>query len=113
LSRACDRLDAPNFWIDLQSLTGSREALFFDPFDSFEHMQRAQSGWKQFYAVHPDLAQKQGEIDSLVASERTIVPVRRDDLGYLTENIDLSERALFGSSKCAFFRAMKAISPNL
>jgi hypothetical protein len=91
LSRACDRLDAPNFWIALQSLTGSREALSFDPFDSFEHMQQAHSGWKQFYAGHPDLAQTQGEIDSLVANERTIVAVRRDDLGYLAESIDLSE----------------------
>jgi hypothetical protein len=91
VSRACDRLDAPSFWIDLQPLTGSREALSFDPFDSFEHMQQAHSGWKQFYAAHPDLTQTQGEIDSLVASERTIVAVRRDDLGYLAENIDLSE----------------------
>src|SRR5256884_6073878 len=27
ISRACDRLDAPSFWIDLQSLTGTRETL--------------------------------------------------------------------------------------
>jgi hypothetical protein len=91
MARACDRLDAPSFWIDLESLTGSRESLSFDPFDSFEDVQQAQSGWKQFYAAHPDLAQKQGEIDSLVASERTVIAVRRDDLSYLVENIDLSE----------------------
>src|SRR5256884_534400 len=34
ISRACDRLDAPSFWIDLQSLTGTRETLTFDPFDT-------------------------------------------------------------------------------
>ena len=91
ISRACDRLDAPSFWIDLQSMTGTRETLTFDPFDSFEQLQQAHSGWKQFYAAHPDLAQTQGQIDSLVSSERTIVAMRRDDLGTPAEDIDLSE----------------------
>ena len=91
ISRACDRLDAPSFWIDLQSLTGTRETVTFDPFDSFEQLQQAHSGWRQFYAVHADLAQTQGQIDSLVSSERTIVAVRRDDLGIPAEDIDLSE----------------------
>jgi len=91
IARACDRLDAPSFWIDLESLTGSRESLSFDLFDSFEHIQQAHSGWKQFYAAHPDLARTKEEMDSLVVNERTIVAVRRDDLGYLAENIDLSE----------------------
>jgi hypothetical protein len=91
VSRACDRLDAPSFWIDLQPLTGARETLTFDLFDSFEHMQEAHSGWTQFYAAHPDLAQTQGQIDSLVSSQRTVVAVRRDDLSALVEDIDLSE----------------------
>ena len=67
VSRACDRLDAPSFWIDLQSLTGNRETLTFDLFDSYEHLQEANSGWRQFYAAHSDLAQTQGQIDSLVS----------------------------------------------
>ena len=91
ISHVCDRLDAPSFWIDLQSMTGTRETLTFDPFDSFEQLQQAHSGWRQFYAAHPDLAQTQGQIDSLVSSERTIVAVRRDDLGTPAEDIDLSE----------------------
>lgn len=91
ISRACDRLDAPSLWIDLQPLTGTRETLTFDPFDSFEQLQQAHSGWRQFYLAHPDLAQTQGQIDSLVASERTIVALRRDDLGAPAENVDLSE----------------------
>ena len=91
ISRACDRLDTPSLWIDLQSLTGPREALFFDPFDSFEHLEQAHSDWKQFYAAHPDLTQTQSQVDSLVSSERTIIAMRRDDLGYLADTIDLSE----------------------
>lgn len=91
VSRACDRFDAPIFWIDLKPLTGVRETLTLDPFDSFEQLEQTRSGWKQFYVAHPDLAQTQGEIDSLVISERTIIAVRRDDLGATPENIDLSE----------------------
>jgi hypothetical protein len=91
ISHACDRLDAPSFWIHLQSLTGPREALFFDAFDSFEQLEQADANWRQFYAVHSDLARMQEEIDALVRSERTIIAVRRDDLGYLAESMDLSE----------------------
>jgi len=91
MSRACDRLEAPNVWIHLQSLTGPREALFFDPFNSFEHLEQAAASWNQFYASHPDLARVRDEIDALVGSERTVIAVRRDDAGYLTDNIDLSE----------------------
>lgn len=91
ISRASDRLEAPSFWIDLESLTGTPETLTFDPFDSFEQLEQAHSGWKHFNAAHPDIAEKQGEIDSLLTSERTIVAVRRDDLGAPPENIDLSE----------------------
>src|SRR5260370_39588506 len=38
ISRACDQLAVPNSWIDLESISGPPEALFFDPFDSFEQL---------------------------------------------------------------------------
>jgi hypothetical protein len=90
-ARACNRIDVPNSWIALQSLTGPREALSFDPFDSFEQMEQSVAGWTQVYAAHPDLARMHEEIDSLLASENTIIAVRRDDLGYRVDHIDLSE----------------------
>jgi len=91
LSRKSDRLDFPFFWIDLESVTGSKESLLFEPFDSFEHLEEARSGWSQLYASHPDLRRSQDDISSFVASERTIIASRRDDLSHLLENIDLSE----------------------
>ena len=90
-AQACDRLELPSYWLDLQSLTGPREQLRFDPFDSFEELERADSGWRQFYATHRDLAHMQEEIDAIVETERTIVAVRREDLGYIADNIDLAE----------------------
>ena len=90
-AQACDRLEVPNSWLDLQSLTGPREQLLFNPLDSFEELEQAGTGWRQLYATHRDLAHLQEEIDAIVESERTIVAVRREDLGYNGENVDLSE----------------------
>jgi len=89
--RACDRLAVPNSWIDLQSITGPPEALSFDPFDSFEQVDNAFVGWAQLFASHPQLASLQQQIRALETSESTIVAIRRDDLGYRVNRIDLSK----------------------
>jgi hypothetical protein len=91
MSRACDGLTVPNSWIDLEAITGEPKALSFDPFDSFAQVDQAFIRWSQIYAAHPELAQLQQQINSLVTSERTIIAVRRDDLGYRRDFIDLSK----------------------
>jgi hypothetical protein len=91
ISRACDHLNVPNDWIDLQSLTGPPEALSFDPFDSFEQLDTAFAEWGRIFATHPELAHIQEEINALVTRERAIVAVRRDDLGFRPQSIDLSK----------------------
>jgi hypothetical protein len=88
---ACDRLDVPNSWIDLQSITGPPEALSFDPFDSFEQVDKAYAVWGQLFAAHPQLANLQEQIRALETSEGTVIAVRRDDLGYRVNRIDLSK----------------------
>ena len=89
-ARICNRIDVPNSWIDLQSLTGPRQVLFFDPFDSFEQIEQSFSDWSKVYATHPELARMQEEIDATLKSENTTIAVRRDDLGYRVDHIDLS-----------------------
>jgi hypothetical protein len=91
ISRACDHLDVPNDWIDLQSLTGPPEALSFDPFDSFEQLDTAFAEWGRIFAMHPEIARMQGEINAFISKERTIIAVRRDDLGYRPQSIDFSK----------------------
>lgn len=91
MSRACDGLNVPNSWIDLESVTGESKTLSFDPFDSFAQLDQAFLGWGQLYAAHPELTQLQGQINFLLTSERTIIAVRRDDLGYRKDFIDLSK----------------------
>jgi hypothetical protein len=91
ISRASEHLRVPNDWIDLESLSGPTEALFFDPFDSFAQLDTAFADWGRIFATHPELARMQEEIKALVTSERTIIAVRRDDLGYRPQAIDLSK----------------------
>jgi hypothetical protein len=91
ISRACGHLDVPNDWIDLDSISGPPEALFFDPFDSFEQLDTASAVWGRIFATHPEIARIQEEIKALVTKERTIIAVRRDDLGFRPQSIDFSK----------------------
>jgi hypothetical protein len=91
VTRACNHLEVPNSWIDLQSISGPPEALSFDPFDSFEQVENAFVVWGQLFASHSALARMQEEIRALETSENTIIAVRRDDLGYRVNRIDLSK----------------------
>lgn len=91
ISRAFEHLNVPNDWIDLEALSGPTEALFFDPFGSFEQVGTAFAEWPRIFAAHPELARMQEEIKALVVAERTIIAARRDDLGYRPQSIDFSK----------------------
>jgi hypothetical protein len=91
IAKRCKDLTVPNQWIDLQSITGAPEALSFDPFDSFEQVDYASTGWGKIYAAHAELAGLQQKIRELETSERTIIAVRRSDLSYHANFIDLSK----------------------
>jgi hypothetical protein len=91
MTRASNRLDVPNSWIDLESLSGPPEALFFDPLDSFKQLEDAFLAWGQLFASHPEVAHLQEQIRALESSESTVIAVRRDDLGYRVSRIDLSK----------------------
>jgi hypothetical protein len=90
-ARAYDQISVPNSWIALDAITGEPEILWFDPFDSFAHIQRSFSEWAPIYASHPNLASFQQQISAALASQRTLVAVRRDDLSYRANAIDLSK----------------------
>ena len=91
IKRACDRISVPNSWIDLESVTGTPETLSFDPFDSFEEIEKAGVSWSQIFAGHSEIARLQEEIRAVVSSERTVIAVRRDDVGYRVNSINLAQ----------------------
>lgn len=90
-ARACANLEVPNSWIVVDSVTGEPEVLSFDPFDSFAHINKAFAEWGPLYATHPELGKARGQIMGALQSQRTIVAVRRDDLSYRANRIDLSK----------------------
>jgi hypothetical protein len=90
-ARAYDRLNVPVTWIELQSITGAPGALFFDPLDSYEDLDKDFAMFGQLFGAHPEIAKLQEDIEALVSSERTVVAVRRDDLGYRVGDIDISK----------------------
>jgi hypothetical protein len=91
MRRACEHVSVPNSWIDLESVTGMTQAISLDPFDSFEQMEKAGAFWGQIFAGHSEIARLQEEIKAVVASERTVIAVRRDDLGYRVSAINLAQ----------------------
>lgn len=90
ICRAFDRLAIAVTWIDLQSITGPPEALYLDPLASYREMETAGVRLDSLYAARADLAQLQEHVHETIATERTIIAQRRDDLGYRRESIDFS-----------------------
>jgi hypothetical protein len=91
LARACQKLEVPNSWIVMESITGEPEVLSFDPFDSFKQTERPIAEWGTIYATHPELGRLQAQINAALVSQRTVIAVRRDDLSYRANRIDLSK----------------------
>ena len=90
-ARACQSLEVPNSWIVMESITGEPEVLSFDPFDSFAQLDKPVAEWGRIYATHPELGRLQAQITSALTSQRTLIAVRRDDLSYRANRIDLSK----------------------
>jgi hypothetical protein len=90
-SRRFDELDVPITWIELEAVTGPPQALFFDPADSFAELDRAGAMLARTFATYPELAEQQQQIEERLSSSKTVVAVRRDELGYNPERMDLSK----------------------
>ena len=84
---ACNRLDVPAYWLDLQAFTGTPQAVLFEPFDSFEAVEKARAALPALFQAHPELARLEAGINDSLASERTILAVRRETPGQREINL--------------------------
>lgn len=50
---AYNRLEVPVYWMELEAFTGTPEALFFDPFDSFEAVEKVDAIVGPLFEAHP------------------------------------------------------------
>src|SRR5579864_8292751 len=91
MARACQKLEVPNSWVIMESITGEPEVLSFDPFDSFAQLEKPLAEWGKIYAAHPELGRLQAQITAALTSQRTVIALRRDDLSYRANRIDLSK----------------------
>ena len=118
VARECQKIPVPNSWIDLEPVTGEPEVLWLDPFDSFEKVEKAFAEWGPIYATHPDLGRLQAQINAALSNQRTVIAVRREDLSYRANRIDLSkarfmrvlEARLHPGHEDAFAEAFKKLS---
>jgi hypothetical protein len=90
-ARRFDELNVPITWIELEAVTGPPQALFFDRASSFEELDRAGAVLGNTFATHPELAQQQQQIEERLASSRTVVALRRDELSFGLERLDLTK----------------------
>ncbi len=84
-----NRLDVPIYWLELAAFTGTPEELFFDPFDSFEAVEKASAALSALNEAHPELVRMQAGINDALASQRAILAVRRDSQG--VDEINLAQ----------------------
>src|SRR5258708_2233149 len=91
ISRACDQLAVPNSWIDLESISGPPEALFFDPFYAFEQLAIVFVVCGRIVVDRPENARMQEELESIIVAEHNIIAVSLDDLWSLAQTIDFSK----------------------
>jgi hypothetical protein len=87
ISAASNRLDVPVYWMDLEAFAGKPEALSFEPFDSFEAVQKAGALLLPFEEANPELVRWKAGINDALSSERTILAVLRGSSGVSAINL--------------------------
>lgn len=90
IAREYARLQIPAYWLQMQSMTGRPVMLALNLFDTFDEAQRAVSGIGAATAANPDLARQQEELLTAITDERTILTVRRGDIGAVDRTVDLA-----------------------
>lgn len=92
IARIYNREGIPVFWVELESVTGPREVLYLNLFDSSEEMAKAMEALNAGLAAHPELVQMQDRLlQDNTSNGTTVLGVRRNDMGYRANTIDFSK----------------------
>ena len=90
--RSYNAAHANVYWLCLQAITGHSEILYLNFFNSFEEYENIFATFGEALAAHPELIQMQARLQQEnVSREKTVIGVRRDDVGYRVNAIDFSK----------------------
>lgn len=81
----------PIYWSALEAVTGLPHVLYFNGFDNFADIEKSGADLAQGLDAHPEIGTLQQQLADLVASTRTVLAFRRDDLGYRLNKIDVTK----------------------
>lgn len=81
----------PIYWSAMEAVTSSPHVLYFNGFDNFADIEKSGADLAQGLDAHPEIGGLQQQLADLVASTRTVLAFRRDDLGYRLNKIDLAK----------------------
>src|SRR5260370_41658249 len=90
LVRAYNGAQADVHWLCLPAITGPSAVPYLNFFDSFEEYENILATYGQALSRHPDVLQMQERLQENTSGDRTVIGVRRDDLGYPVSAIDFS-----------------------
>lgn len=112
IARAYTRANAPVYWLETQSLSGSSESLTFNFLDSFEDYEKTFAALGQAMAAHPEWGPMQDQLLGFVSNVTTLIATRRDDMGNRVDTIDFSKtRLLCVTTGSAFFSSGASEAP--
>jgi hypothetical protein len=80
------------YWLCMQGITGPPQVLYLNFFNSFEEYESLFAKYAAVMGAHPELLQMQDRhLQENEASDKTVIAVRRDDIGYRAGAIDFSK----------------------
>jgi hypothetical protein len=91
IAQTYQQAQIPVYWVQSQSLTGSRGEMSLNFFDSFADAESVSDSLTQAIPRSPGLAQMQEQLLSYVSSETNAIALRRDDISYRATSVDFSK----------------------
>jgi hypothetical protein len=92
IATSYNRENIPIYWMELDSFTGPSEALYLEFFDSSEALDKAAEVMEKALIAHPEIAQMQDHLlQENTSGAETVLAVRRDDMGYRVNTIDMAK----------------------
>ncbi len=93
--RALAKAKWPNGYLGMTSMSGSGEALFLSPYDSFEAWEKDQQAYEKNTALSAALEQLDAKDGEFVSGSRAITALYREEMSYNTSAMEVPKARYF------------------